>query len=273
MADEKRGSGPRSRSPDPDRDIRSSQADDARSVGGRPATAGERSVTTGERTPTTAGGRTPTSDRGSGDDTTRRAKDTVRETAREARDEIAEGTERIKHEARSTARSMREGAEHQADRWTTSMGEHTHHLARALEAAADRLRQDGERAMADMAGEAARQVDRMGGYLEDENPSEMLEDFEDLGRDNPGVFLGSAFTVGLMAGRLLRASRSNGHDGGFDGGERRVPGAGERSDTVQVTDRRSSPATRATVDPGHTMTGTERSDITRQTEHGSGGPR
>lgn len=112
-----------------------------------------------------------------------------------------------------SAHEAREEAERRADRWTSSMGRRAESLSRALRAAEESLRSEGEDGMAAMAAEAANQVERMSGYLEDEDPSGMLHDMADIGRTNPGAFLGTAFTVGLAAGRFLRASEPVDGDG------------------------------------------------------------
>jgi hypothetical protein len=140
----------------------------------------------------------------------------------EARQQAQDKAHEVKEEAKERARDARHEAEARADHWTTSMGERADSVGRALRAAADRLRDEGETSMADMARDAASQVERMSGYLEDESPRDMLDDFEELGRKNPGAFVGSAFAVGLAAGRFLRASRSSGHDGQVERDARRV---------------------------------------------------
>jgi hypothetical protein len=134
----------------------------------------------------------------------------ARETIGEARREAAAKVDDLKQEVKEGARDLRHQAEDRADRWTSQMGGRADSLGRALRAAADKLGEDGERSMADMARDAAGQVERMSGYLEDESPSTMLHDFQELGRRNPAAFVGSAFALGLVAGRFLRASSPDG---------------------------------------------------------------
>lgn len=135
----------------------------------------------------------------------------ARRKAEEAADDLkqkaSETADQVREEAEARARKIRDDAERRAERLAGSLGRRGDSLARALGAAAASLREEGEGSMAGLADEAADQVRRMSGYLEDENPSAMLDDFEDLGRNHPGAFLGSAFTLGLAAGRFLRASR------------------------------------------------------------------
>lgn len=148
------------------------------------------------------GVRTGAETKGNGGQAKREAKEAMAEARREA----AAKVEDVKQEVKQGARDLRHEAEDRADRWTSQMGQRVDSLGRALRAAADRLVEEGEGSMADVARDAAGQVERIGVYLGDESPSEMVHDFEDLGRRNPGAFVGGAFALGLMAGRFLRAS-------------------------------------------------------------------
>lgn len=129
-----------------------------------------------------------------------------RSTTSESADTMAD----VKEEAKAKARDLGRQAEEGAQRWASSVGRQAESLARALRVASDSLWVEGEERLASVVGDAADQVDRMSGYLEHEDPSGMLDDLADLGRRNPGAFLGSAFAMGLATGRFLRASSPNG---------------------------------------------------------------
>lgn len=118
----------------------------------------------------------------------------------------------IRDEARRVTGEVKDEVEDRADRWSNSLGRRGETLARALHSASDTLRDDGEGGLADLADRAARQVHRMGRYLENEDPAGMMDDLEQTGRSNPAAFLGMAFAAGVLGGRLLRASSpGNGH--------------------------------------------------------------
>lgn len=179
--------------------------------------------------------------------------------------EAARGkVEEVKEETKAKARELGNEAEDRADRLTSSMGRRADSLARALGAAAETLRQEGEASMADMAGEAAEQVERVGGYLDDEDPSAMLEDFESLGQRNPGAFLGSAFAMGLAAGRFLRASRPDARRTGMGNGDgtpqtTRTTRASAESTATAARPVGGSPATsRRAADEEHRAEASER---------------
>jgi hypothetical protein len=120
--------------------------------------------------------------------------------------DMEEAVDDIRDEARRMAGDVKEEAEERAERWSNTLGRRGESLARALHAASDTLRDEGEGGMAELAERAAEQVHRMGRYLEDEDPAGMMDDLEETGRSNPGAFLGVAFAAGVLGGRLLRAS-------------------------------------------------------------------
>lgn len=57
---------------------------------------------------------------------------------------------------------------------------------------------------------AADQIARMGDYLRRRTLGELVSDAEQFARREPAVFLGGAFALGLLAGRLLKSSRQDG---------------------------------------------------------------
>lgn len=144
----------------------------------------------------------------------RRMKEDAKAKAAELKEGARGKARDTKAAVKATVEDAREGAEKRVDRWTETMGERVEHFAGALRAASDSLSSQGEKALAGIADDAAEQVTRVGGYLETEDSSAMMADLLDMGRRNPGAFLGSALAVGLAAGRFLRASspKSNGVD-------------------------------------------------------------
>jgi hypothetical protein len=145
---------------------------------------------------------------------------------------MEEGVEQLVDEATRTMGEVKEEVIERTERWTHSVGQRGDSLARALEAAARTLRDEGEGGMADLAQQAARQVGRMGGYLERGEPGTMVDDLEEMGRSNPAMFLGAAFAAGILGGRLLRASAQ--HDRGTTNGAVRTGKDGEDGEDAAV---------------------------------------
>lgn len=143
--------------------------------------------------------------------------------------DVEQAVGEIREEARRVTDEVKEEVEDRADRWSSTLGRRGDSLARALHAASDTLRDEGEGGLADLAHRAAEQVHRMGQYLEDEDPSGMLDDLEETGRSNPAAFMGAAFAAGVLGGRLLRASAPDGDTTNGPGRERDLedrPGVG-----------------------------------------------
>jgi hypothetical protein len=53
---------------------------------------------------------------------------------------------------------------------------------------------------------AVDQIERFAGYLRNRDVGQMVDDVERFARRQPGLFLGSAFTIGLLAARFLKSS-------------------------------------------------------------------
>jgi len=70
----------------------------------------------------------------------------------------------------------------------------------------DNLRQnDQTSSYAQYVHQAADQVDRFSGYLQNREPRQIMYDAESWARRNPALFLGSAFALGLLASRFLKS--------------------------------------------------------------------
>ena len=159
----------------------------------------------------------------------------VREALHDTHDRMTEGTEgvtegvkqrvrqksaELKGEAEERVRQksseLRSDAEQKAQRWTSSLGEHVDKVARALRAAGDSLEDQGEGRMSAMSAGAAETVERLAGYLREENPTGMVQDLEDMARKNPTTFVTTTFVAGLLVGRFFRsgdpASRGSGKE-------------------------------------------------------------
>jgi hypothetical protein len=68
------------------------------------------------------------------------------------------------------------------------------------------LRDQRHDAIARYVEQAAVQVDRFTQSLRDKDVGQLLTDAQRLARRQPGVFVGSAFALGLLAARFLKSS-------------------------------------------------------------------
>jgi hypothetical protein len=105
----------------------------------------------------------------------------------------------------------------------------------------EELRKQGKDTPAKLADRAAEQTERVGSYLEERGPDEMLEDVEDFGRQRPWAVLAGGMAVGILAARFLKASSRNRYQ--------QRSGMGTAS-PAQVPQRTTpEPARRAAVEP------------------------
>ena len=109
-----------------------------------------------------------------------------------------------------------------------------------------------------MAGEyvekAAEQIDRLATYIQNADPSEVVDNVERFARRRPAVFIGAAFALGVIGARFLKSSRRRSIDG-------------DRLYSPSLTDR-EVPTLRA-VEGGAQTTGTP--DLTSRGVYGDGG--
>jgi len=90
-------------------------------------------------------------------------------------------------------------------------------LTQGLTSVADSIRQIGEnlgkaeeptgvaKAAAQYTSTAAEKVEQISGYLENQDFSGLVRDLKDFAKSNPALFLGGAFTLGILASRFLKS--------------------------------------------------------------------
>lgn len=123
----------------------------------------------------------------------------VKQTAEDVRDKAAsvagEATEKAKSEARSTIATQKEEAVKEL-----------HGVAEALRMTSSQLREQDQSMVASYGNKIADQVDRMSDYLDQKSLDEVIGEAENFARRKPEIFLGGAFTLGLLASRFFKSS-------------------------------------------------------------------
>lgn len=153
----------------------------------------------------------------------------ARDMADRAKAKVKEEARDLKAQGREMADQVKHAAEGEIDRRSTKLADGLESVGRAMRLAAEDLDGEGQDWLADYTRRAADQVERVTGYLHDEDAPAMLTDLEDMARENPGTFLGTSFAAGVAAGRFLRSSRpENGRDQRLDhaltsGGDQDLP--------------------------------------------------
>ena len=104
----------------------------------------------------------------------------------------------------------------QKDRAASSLGG----VADALRQTSQNLNQNEQRTVANYVNQAADRVERFQGYLRTQDVGAIIDDVERMAREQPVLFLGSAFMLGLVAARFLKSSGQGGRYGSSYGRSR-----------------------------------------------------
>jgi hypothetical protein len=90
----------------------------------------------------------------------------------------------------------------QKDRATDGLGT----VAHAVRETTQRLRDDNHETVARYAEQAAEQIERFSQGLKNKDVGELMNDAQRLARRQPALFVGGAFTLGLLGARFLKSS-------------------------------------------------------------------
>jgi hypothetical protein len=107
------------------------------------------------------------------------------------------------------------GAASQAgDKMASTLDSQKNRAADGLGSFAQALRQTGDQMRGQSQGapveqyvaSAANQLERFSGYLRSTNTREIVRNVEDFARQQPALFVGGAFMLGLLGARFLKSS-------------------------------------------------------------------
>jgi glucan phosphorylase len=137
----------------------------------------------------------------------------VKNTAKDAAEEAQQKAGKLTDEVKSQAIEITEEAKVQAksvieDRKDIAARE-LGSVAEAFRQTSSTLREQDQAMFAQYSNRVADQVERVSSYLEDRNLDDMIHDSEDFARRQPELFIGGAFTLGLLAARFLKSSASS----------------------------------------------------------------
>jgi hypothetical protein len=90
----------------------------------------------------------------------------------------------------------------QKDRATDGLGS----IAQAVRQTTGKLREEQQDTMAQYVEKAADQIERLSNSLRDKDVNELLQDAQRFARQQPALFIGGSFAVGLLAARFLKSS-------------------------------------------------------------------
>jgi hypothetical protein len=90
----------------------------------------------------------------------------------------------------------------QKDRGTDALGR----VAEVVRSSTEKLREDRFDLIASVIDKAADRIENWSSQLRDKDIDELVSDVQAFARRRPVVFIGSAFVLGLVGGRLLKSS-------------------------------------------------------------------
>jgi hypothetical protein len=126
----------------------------------------------------------------------------------QARDKAQEAGEAAKQQAQQAAGQAKGAVRTQVDQRSTQAGEQIGSVAGDVRSFGSQLREQGKDKPAQYAEQAADRVERLGGYLRDNDADRILGDVEDFGRRQPWAVVAGGLALGFAASRFLKASSS-----------------------------------------------------------------
>lgn len=123
------------------------------------------------------------------------------EVADEAKKQASVLTDQAKTKAKSSLHSQKEMA-----------AQELHGVARALRQTGGNLREQDQTMFAQYSNQMADRVDRASTYLEEHDLEDLVYEAEDFARRRPELFIGGAFTLGLLAARFLKSTAPSRED-------------------------------------------------------------
>jgi ElaB/YqjD/DUF883 family membrane-anchored ribosome-binding protein len=147
--------------------------------------------------------------------TAQETKDAAMETAQQIKGDIQAQATEIAGEAKQQAGELFGQAKEQATNAFTQQREQAvsglSSLADALRSTAQSLKESNDGAHAGIGqfvDDAAERLAQSADFLRDKDANELLHDVQDFARKQPLAFVGAAFSVGIVAARLLKGTSS-----------------------------------------------------------------
>jgi glucan phosphorylase len=138
--------------------------------------------------------------------TTTEVKTEVKQAAAQVQQKAGEVTEQAKQQAKQVVHQAEQEVKSTLDTQKVVAADELQGIAQALRQTSNQLRDQDQSMFADYGNRMADQVERLSTYLEDHDLDELVQDAEDFARRQPQLFLGGAFTLGLLAARFLKST-------------------------------------------------------------------
>jgi hypothetical protein len=115
----------------------------------------------------------------------------------------------VKRQLKDKAHEVVEQAQSAVEGGKARVAERAHGVAEALHHASDGLRAEDQEDIARYTQSVAEKIEQLSGFLRDRDLASMASDMKRFAQRQPALFLGGAFTAGLMAARFIKSSASD----------------------------------------------------------------
>lgn len=130
-------------------------------------------------------------------------------------EQVQPATEQVQEKTGQAFSQVREQATTRLDAQKDRAADGLKQAAQAIRQTGQQMRQQNEGApLADYTSQAAEKVERFASFLEERDTKQIVSETERLARQNPALFIGSAFALGLAVARFFRSSAPPTNDGG-----------------------------------------------------------
>ncbi len=179
------------------------------------------------------------------------ATDKVQEVAGEAGRKASETAAVVKDQAKRTVSQVTDQAKTNVDSRMGEVASELGSVAEAVRQTSEDLGGQDQEAIARYGNRIADQIEGVSNYLNNRGVEEVLADVEGLARRQPALFLGGAFTLGLLVGRFLRSSnQSMNYQGGDYRGYQDYPSGGNTGGSYTGSGYQSGSAAGRSTSPG-----------------------
>lgn len=124
----------------------------------------------------------------------------------QARQKTGEVIDQVQDKASDVVDSVKEQATSQLNTQKQRLAEGIQNAAAMLLMGSDQLRQNDQAGIAQYTDQIANKMDQFSGFLRESQLSDITTEVESFARREPVLFLGGAFTLGLLAARFLKSS-------------------------------------------------------------------
>lgn len=147
-----------------------------------------------------------TSNYGSQAQGTEAAKQKVQQTASQAQDKASDLASQAKEQAKQVASQAEEQAKSTVESRKGEAARELNHVAEAFRQTGEHMREQDQQMVARYSDRVADQIDQLSSYIDERSLDQLMTDAERFARQRPELFIGGAFTLGLLAARFLKSS-------------------------------------------------------------------